>query len=793
MFKALGRYAARRPWPICAAWGLVALAVTLIAPNWDNRVQDDDIRFLPARCDSVRGYRLLEQAFPQDVYASTLLFAVERPDGPLSDADLALVDDVVGDLTELHRAEPGVPINRVVSHRDPFVGPRLISADRKCTLIRVSLGTPYLALQTQATVDRASQVVRKRLETATDGPVVYATGLAGIGHDLVTVGGSSLDKTTVATVLLVVFILLAVYRAPLLALVPLVTIAASVWVALKVLALCTLIPGFYLVNISQIFAIVMLYGAGTDYCLFLISRYREELGQGHAPPAALRRSVGSVSGALAASAATVICGLGLMGLAEFAKVRCAGPAIAVSLAVALIASLTLAPALLRLLGGAVFWPVGVRLQPRIRDQGLWGRVSKAVVARPMAIWGVAVAVLLPLAWLGLTVKSNYRATGELDASSSSIKGLEAIKRHFTAGEVGPVTLLLDSANDWDNPQGRRVLEHLSHGLGYLDNVAEVRSLTQPLGPDALASAQCQAKASRSPLLGAAGSFGSLLTNLNEQVEETARKAARSFYEAEIPTPAGHRYVTRLDVVLKADPFDPRSVPTLELLQAWLRDKLPCDSKQLGDVRAEIYGVTANARDLALVTENDRVRIDGLVLAGTFLILLALVRRPWLAAYLLVTVLLSYFATLGATTLMAHWWFARPLGEIDWRVPFFLFTILVAVGEDYNILLITRALQEKKRHGTEEGLRRALARTGGTITSCGVIMAGTFATLMLAGLNTLIQIGFALAFGVLLDTFLVRPFLVPTFTLWIWRRSDDVEPSEAIEEKPAPRIEIRRAA
>src|SRR5207248_6853966 len=113
---------------------------------------------------------------------------------------------------------------------------------------------------------------------------------------------------------------------------------------------------------------------------------------------------------------------------------------------------------------------------------------------------------------------------------------------------------------------------------------------------------------------------------------------------------------------------------------------------------------------------------------------------------------------------SRWWSGRPIGEVDWRVPFFLFTILVAVGEDYNILLISRALKERKRHGAAEGTRRALARTGGTITSCGLIMAGTFATLMLAGLSTLVQIGFALSFGVMLDTFLVRPFLVPAFTL-----------------------------
>jgi RND superfamily putative drug exporter len=215
------------------------------------------------------------------------------------------------------------------------------------------------------------------------------------------------------------------------------------------------------------------------------------------------------------------------------------------------------------------------------------------------------------------------------------------------------------------------------------------------------------------------------------------------------------------------------------------------------VRAECYGVTVNARDLAAVTESDRLRINVLVLGAIFLILLGLVRRPGLAAYLLATVLFSYLATLGATTLAAYLWHGRPLGEVDWRVPFFLFTILVAVGEDYNILLVTRALQERKRHGADGGTRRALARTGGTITSCGVIMAGTFATLMLAGLNTLVQIGFALAFGVLLDTFVVRPFLVPPLTLWLWRREQrQAEPAvptlRLVRAPDTPRRPLQRA-
>jgi RND superfamily putative drug exporter len=778
MYKYLGRFAATHPWLICLAWLVLAAAVGLVAPRWDDRATDDDIRFLPARCDSVKGHRLLEQAFPQDVFASRLIIAVERAGAPLTPADFALVDGMVADLQSLRQEEPGLQITRICSHRDPLIGKRLVSADNHCTLIQVSLSTPYLAVQTRTTVDAADRRLRARLAAVgPDAPAVHLTGPAGIGRELIAASADSLESTTVATFILVVVILLLVHRAPVMALIPLGTIAVSVWVALKILALCTLIPGFCLVNISQVFAVVMLYGAGTDYCLFLISRYREELARGRERSAALVHSVGGVGGALAASAGTVICGLGLMGLAEFAKVRCGGPAIAVSLAVALAASLTLAPALLQLLGPIAFWPGRMPLPTppaRLaapRREGFWESISRKVVARPMLIWATAVLVLLPLAVLGFGVRPNYRATSELSPSSGSVRGLAAIQRHFTAGEVGPITVLLESTTDWESPRGQAIIGHLSEGFSRLDNVAEVRSLTQPLGsPTPALSGRLSALSSDRAAPCEKGAFfrtmwHSVVHGLGDRVSRTAA----AFYVARIsPDPdQSQRFVTRLDVVPRTDPFDPDSAETLELIQLWLREELP-KYPSAANVRAECHGITVSARDLAHVTESDRLRINTLVLAGIFLILLVLVRRPGMALYLLTTVLFSYFASLGATTLLAHWWNGRPLGLVDWRVPFFLFTILVAVGEDYNILLISRALEERKKHGVIEGTRRALARTGGTITSCGLIMAGTFATLMLGGLSTLVQIGFALAFGVLIDTFVVRPFLVPAFALWLWR-------------------------
>jgi RND superfamily putative drug exporter len=777
MFHHVGRFSASHPWLVCAAWLVAGTAVFLLAPSWDSKSQDDDIRFLPDRCPSVRSYQLLEKAFPQDVSASRLIFALEREDRPLGDADFALVNRLALALEHLRQQAPELKISTISCYQDGFIGSRLTSPDQHCTLIQVSLASPFLALQTQATVDRAQAVVRELVEAeGPEAPRLYTTGAAGMGRDLTHAYGDSLDGTTLATFVLVVIVLLLVYRAPLLALVPLVTIAVSALVSLRVLALLTLLPGVHLVNISKIFAVVMLYGAGTDYCLFLISRFREELANGHDLPAALSLSVGRVGWALTASAGTVMCGLGLMGLAEFAKVRYAGPGIALCLGIGLLAALTLTPALLRLLGKVVFWPCKA---PRPRPillakkwdgdrQGIWGWISQRVVARPVWIWCGAVALLLPLALLGLRVTPSYRPTSQLAPSSDSVQGLAALQRHFTAGETGPLTVLLVSPDDWTGKVGQVEIDHLSRGFARLENVAEVRSLTQPLGKPML---RPQVQTGDRDVMAAV--LSAMPEALQSSVLEEAQDLARSFYVAELPPEAEGqpvRHVTRLDVIMKTDPFDAASIETMKTIRTWLRTELPRSLHAADAVQAEVFGVMVNAHDLEEVAESDRARVNSLIILGIFLILVALVRRPLLAAYLLVTVLFSYYATLGATSLAGALWTGGPLQELDWRVLFFLFTILVAVGEDYNILLVTRALQEQARFGPVEGMRRALARTGGTITSCGLIMAGTFATLMLSSLGTLLQIGFALAFGVLLDTFVVRPFLVPAFAIMLSRET-----------------------
>jgi RND superfamily putative drug exporter len=798
MFYRLGSFSAHKSWIVCIAWLILGGVMTALAPEWDTQSQDDDVRFVPERFTSVRAYQLLEKAFPQDVFASRVVYALERPDGPITPDDFKVVDGLIADFEKLRQDAPDLKIGKIDSYQSGLVGWRMVSIDRQCTLIQISLGTPYLALTTQQTVERMDQAVKDRVASArATGLSIETTGSAGIGRDLTKACGDSLDHTTWATIILVIIVLLCVYRAPLLAIVPLVTIAISVWVSLKLLAMMTLIPGVHLVNISKIFAIVILYGAGTDYCLFLVSRYREELESGFDIREAIARSVGGVGSALTASAGTVMVGLGLMLLAEFAKVRYAGPAIALSLGVALVASMTLTPALLSILGKVVFWP-GSAPAPAFRvrllgseppAQGLWDRVSHWVAHRPVTVWVCAALVLAPLVILGLRVQPSYRATGELSPGCPSLKGMASIQRHFTAGEIGPVTILLTSEHDWTDPLGQRELQRLSEGFARVEGVAEVRSLVQPVGiPWLEVHPDTKSKDFLNKVL-------ILIQPFLERWHADVIAGAKEHYVAKIEmegTDGKPRqvFVTRLEVILKTDPFDPASAQTLKYLQTWLELEAPNRNLLGKNVQAECYGITAIGQDLADVTESDRMRVNGFVLAAILLILLILVRRMWLAVYLLATVLASYYAALGATALAGYFWTGAILTHVDWRVPFFLFTILIAVGEDYNILLMARAIEERKKYGPVEGMRRALAKTGGAITSCGLIMAGTFATLMLAGLNTLMQVGFALAFGVLVDTFIVRPFLVPACAILLWGADKDEPP---VEQEETPTSSLRRVA
>src|SRR4051812_17698071 len=764
MFPSLARLVQRHSWFVVLAWVVVTFLLFRYAPLWDQVTKDDDVRFFPRDFPSVIGQELLERGFPNDAASSQLVMVYERADGLLTPADFAAVEERAGEFTRFAQAEPELGFKKMDTHRSPVIGPRLIGKGAEgpgqAVLTIVSLRGTYLSKKTRVAVDQ----ILKYLD---DSPPLprglrrVVTGSAVVGHDMNTAASQSIDSTTRTTIALVVIILLVVYRSPLLAMIPLVTIALSVLVALRGIAMMTEIPGlsFQVINITKVFVIVVLFGAGTDYCLFLIARYREELARGRTRQDALREAIVQVGAALVASAGTVIVGLGMLYFSSFAKIQYTGPAIALSLAVALAAALTLAPVLLSWLRGAIFWPFrppqhvsGADPERESLQQipmtGFWIRIADLVVKYPLAIMAICLAILAPFAVIGARTKSNYSQLADLNPDRPSVVGASVIRRYFAVGELSPTAALVRNPRlDFRSPEGRDAIQEVCHRLLAIPIVAEVRSLTQPLG--------------RPPAPAAERNF------LQRLADQAMRAAADSRYVSVKPASKDDlNHITRFDVVFKSDPFSPESLDSLDQVQQVLTASTRRGGPLHGTTEVGLAGSTSAVNDLKRVTMSDQRRMYLLVTLGVYAILVALLRRPGICLYLILTVVLGYLASLGATELLFRSLHhgTEPWGGLDWTVSFFLFVILVAVGEDYNILLMARVIEEEEKHGVTEGTRLAVAHTGGIISSCGLIMAGTFGSMLTGTLTSLRELGFALGLGILLDTFLVRPILVPAFVV-----------------------------
>ncbi len=347
--------------------------------------------------------------------------------------------------------------------------------------------------------------------------------------------------------------------------------------------------------------------------------------------------------------------------------------------------------------------------------------------------------------------SAYSQLSDLDRDTPSVLGTNTVRRYFAIGELSPAAALVHHPGiDFRSAKGRETIAGLSRLLLSVENIAEVRSLTQPLGKSS------------------SNGDGGLLNRITGQA---VGLVAESRYVGTQPSVAADRnHITRLDLVFKTDPFSEDSLRALEEAHKKLQTASLPGGPLAGATSIGIAGSSSMLHDLKSVTGQDQRRMYFLVTIGVYLILLALLRRPLICLYLIATVVLGYLASLGVTDLLfrAMHHESTPWIGLDWTVAFFLFVILVAVGEDYNIFLMSRVIEEEREHGTIEGTRLAVAHTGGIISSCGLIMAGTFASMLTGRLTSLRELGFALGLGVLLDTFLVRPILVPAFVVLLER-------------------------
>lgn len=680
----------------------------------DEVSSNDQTTYLPESADATQVQKLLGEFNDSDSIPAIAVFTSEDE---LSESELDAISDAVADAPTVEGI--GDEVSPALPSEDGFA----VQA--------------FIPIQSDAELADATAALGEELRGAVpDAVTVYITGPAGFSADLVA-GFAGIDGLLLGVALLAVLVILVlVYRSLLLPLVVLATSLFALCVALLVVWWLAKFEVLLLSGQTQGILFILVIGAATDYALLLVARFREELRTAQDKGAAIMAAWKGSFEPIVASGGTVIAGLLCLLLSDLKSNSTLGPVAAIGIVFAMLAALTLLPALLLLCGRAVFWPRRPKFEPEVveaehgmRTTGLWARLANLIKRRPRVIWIVTTVVLLAGA-AGVTQldAAGVPQSALVLGASEARDGQAALGEHFPGGSGSPAYVVV--------PEDR------------LQVAADI-----------------------------------LLSN--DGVDGVSVTAADS--------PSGAATVTESGLTAVGPPGTPAPEPTTVdgdvLLQATLTDAADSDAAavtvrelrgELDDLDALVGGVTATSIDTNDASIHDRNLIIPVILAVIMFILMLLLRSILAPVLLILTTVLSFGTAMGVSALVFDGIFRFP--GADPAVPLFGFVFLVALGIDYNIFLMTRVREESRAHGTREGVLRGLSITGGVITSAGLVLAATFAALSVIPILFLVQLAFIVAFGVLLDTFVVRSLLVPALTydigkaIWwpskLWRRGED---------------------
>jgi RND superfamily putative drug exporter len=448
VFASLGRLVFRFRFAVVAVWAVLAIGAVLFAPSLTRVGVSDEASLLPKNAESVEAQNLLAKAFPDQFSASSATLVFVRPTG-LTAADRAYVGDVTGWLTST-----GAPaaVRSVVSSvispsTDPAMVASLQSHDGKVELVQVQVSVaPF-----QAAANKAAAAIRAHLaRTAPPGLETHVTGTIGIGADYLSAVTTATNRTTILTVLFVLVLLLLIYRAPLAALLPLLVIGAAYLVAQGLLGYLAQ-GGWQISSLLGSFLVVLVFGVGTDYTIFFVSRFREEVRNADWK-LATARTLQRIGVVITASAATVVVGFLAMAVARFGLIQSTGPALAITIVVTLLTSLTLTPALLSIFGHYLYWPFHDPNGQAANETGLWARIAALITERPgLVALAVVVVMAVPLVALP-SLRSNFDLLAELPASADSRAGFIAVGQHMDRGQLFPVNVVLTNVPSATDPQ-----------------------------------------------------------------------------------------------------------------------------------------------------------------------------------------------------------------------------------------------------------------------------------------------------------------------------------------------------
>ncbi|MCX6502728.1 MAG: efflux RND transporter permease subunit [Microbacterium sp.] len=701
---------------------------------------NDSSAYLPSSADATQVQDRLADFTGGETIPAIVVIA---GDGELTDAEIADLQGVTDAIGEVDGVSGDV-------------SPPVLSEDGRAVQIFVPLDSTG---NIDDIVGEVRDVVADDLPTGLDS---WVTGPAGFTADLVA-GFLGIDGLLLVVALLAVFVILViVYRSPLLPVLVLLTSLFALCVAL--LTVWWLAKAGVVVLNGQVQGIlfILVIGAATDYALLYVARFRESIGRGDTRWNATTSAWRGAFEPILASGGTVIAGLLCLLLSDLATNRALGPIASIGIVFAVLSALTFLPALLAIFGRAAFWPFipkdgGTRIPEDLtkKQKGFWARQAGFVARHARPVWIISTVVLLIAGAGVLQLKADGVPSSDLVLGASDARdGQDVLAEHFPGGSGSPVYVIVPE----DKIADAATVLAADDGI---DSVA-VTSEDSPTGQAGVTVEDGEA------VLTTVGPPG-----------------------AAAPTAT----VSDGDVLLVATLTDEADSVAAEDTVRGLRVDL---DEELGEDVALVGGVTATDVDTNDTSIRDRTLIIPLVLLVILVILMLLLRSILAPVLLVLSVIVSFAAALGVSALVFNHVFGFP--GADPAVPLYGFVFLVALGIDYNIFLMTRVREESLVHGTRRGILRGLFATGGVITSAGLVLASTFAALGVIPILFLAQLAFIVAFGVLLDTFIVRSLLVPALAydigkkIWwpskLSRVPDDVDADTSAPE-PMSRAEYRR--
>ncbi|MBC2869597.1 MMPL family transporter [Streptomyces mexicanus] len=683
MFRRIGNAVVRHPVWTIVAWLIAAVAIVATAPSLPSN--SDESSFLPKSYESIKAADLQQKAFPSAFTPSAIALYQRTDGGRLTAADQQDVARITTELGKKHIDQ----VQKVV--------PGQPSKDGRYTLTLVQMDSKKAGQPEQAD---AVKVLREDVKELAKGT-----------HLDVKVGGSAaqaLDQQDSSkrgqaligfgTFVIILVTLLIIFRAPILAVLPLILIGLVSAVANGLIAYATKLFGLEANSSISSILIVVLFGVGTDYFLFLMFRYRERLRAGDEPKQAMINAVDRVGEAIASAAGAVIIAFLALVLSTLGFLKQMGPALAIAVAATLVAGLTLIPAVVSLIGPKVFWPS--KSWQREPDNARFAALGRGVQRRPALTAVVSGLVLLVLSAGALGFKATFDlASGSMPKTKESMVVQDEMQKAYSAGAAAPTDVYLSSTDG--KPLDKAAFDAYAKKLGAVDGVAAAR-----------------------------------LTQVNKD-GTTADFTVTLRYEA--ATDKAIDTVGRVRDVAHADAPD--------------------------GTEAVVGGMSSIYKDIDAAVNHD-YRTVFPVAAVLIMVILGLLLRsvvaPW---YLIVSVCLGFGATLGATV----WIFQEGQGHsgLMFMLPVIMYLFVVAIGTDYNILMVAR-LREEAREGHEprEAAGMALRHAGPTVAAAGFILAATFATMMLAGNSLLTEMGFAVSFGIAVAAFVMAMFFTPSLTALI---------------------------